>query len=128
MEWGVPSTSTVHPDEREFIFDSGASLHVFSKMAVSPEELETVKVSRLPPTVITADGSLDTTEEAMVCVQDLDMVVTVQLLEDPPAVLSLGKLCEENGYSHESIEGQAPNLCKNSEIVQMRQLRIRRRS
>ena len=67
---------------------------MMSKMEVSPEKMETVKVSRLPTTVITANRSIDTPEEATLNVKDLDRFVTVQLLEDNPAVLSLGKLCE----------------------------------
>ena len=55
---------------------------------------------------MTAHGSIDSTEEATVYVKDLEMLVTVQLLEDTPAVSSLGKLCEENGYSYEWKEGQ----------------------
>ena len=31
----------------------------------------------------------------------------------PPALLSLGKLCDENGYSYEWINGQKPHLIKN---------------
>ena len=52
-------------------------------------------------------------QEAVVCVKDLDMFVTVQLLEDTAAVLSLGKLCEQNGSSHEWNEGMTPKLEKN---------------
>ena len=33
--------------------------------------------------------------------------------EDTPAVLSLGKLCDEHGYSYEWINGQKPHLIKN---------------
>ena len=40
-------------------------------------------------------------EEARVYVHDLDLFVAVQLLEDTPAVQSLGKLCEKHGYTHE---------------------------
>ena len=61
-------------------------MHVMSKMELSPEELGKVKVSGLPTIVITANGSIDTTEEATVNAKDLDKFVTVQLLE----VLSLG--------------------------------------
>ena len=61
---------------------------------------------RLPTTVITANGAIDTNEEATVYVKDLDILVTVQLFEDTPAVLSLGKPCEENGSSYEWKEGQ----------------------
>ena len=34
----------------------------------------------------------------------------MKVLEDTPAVLSLGKLCDENGYSYEWIHGQKPHL------------------
>ena len=40
----------------------------------------------------TASGEVQTTEEAQEHVYDLDLFVTVQFLEDTPAVLSLGKL------------------------------------
>ena len=52
-------------------------------------------MSRLLTTVITANGSIDTTEKATAYVKDLDMFVTVQLLEDTPATQNLGKLCEK---------------------------------
>ena len=35
------------------------------------------------------------------------------VLENTPAVLSLGKLCDENGYSYEWINGQKPHLIKD---------------
>ena len=41
---------------------------------------------------------MQTNEEAQVRVHDLDLFVTVQILDDTPAVLSLGKLCEEHVY------------------------------
>ena len=37
----------------------------------------------------------------------------MKVLENTPAVLSLGKLCDENGYSHEWINGQKLHLMKN---------------
>ena len=36
-----------------------------------------------------------------VYVHDLDLFVTVQILDDTAAVLSLGELCEEHGYTYE---------------------------
>ena len=39
--------------------------------------------------------------------------MTMKLLEDTPAVLSLGKLRDEHGYSCELIDGQKPHLIKN---------------
>ena len=43
---------------------------------------------------------------------DLDLFVTVQILNDTPAVLSLGKLCEEHGKIYEWASGQKPHLTK----------------
>ena len=40
---------------------------------------------------MTANGTTHTTEEATVCICDLDMFVQVQLLKASPAALSLGK-------------------------------------
>ena len=37
----------------------------------------------------------------------------LKVLENTSAVLSLGKLCDENGYSYEWINGQNPHLIKD---------------
>ena len=82
-------------------------------------------------TVITANGPIDTTEEATVYVKDLDMFVTVQILEDTLAVVPLGKLCEENGCTCEWKEGRS-NTKSFQEwqccTLHMRQLRAYRLS
>ena len=39
--------------------------------------------------------------------------LTMKVLDNTPAVLSLGKLCDENGYSYEWINGQKPHLSKD---------------
>ena len=123
----MESTATVNPDEKKFIVDSGTSVHMMSKMDMSPEELETVKVSRRPTTVVTADGSINATEETTVYVKDLDMFVTVQLLQDTPAVLSLGKHCEENGAHTSGTKVKTQILSKITKCtLQMRQLRAHR--
>ena len=56
---------------------------------------------------------MQTHEEATVYVKELDTFLTMKVLEDTPAVLSLGKLCDEHGYSYEWINGQKPHLIKN---------------
>ena len=55
------------------------------------------RVSRNLTTVITANPEVQTNEEATVYIYDHDLFVTAQILEDTPAVLSLGKLCEDQG-------------------------------
>ena len=37
----------------------------------------------------------------------------MKVLDNTPAVLSLGKFCDENGYSYEWINGHKPHLIKN---------------
>ena len=71
-----------------------------------------MELTKNSTTVVTANGDVQTNEEAQVYVHDLDLFVKVQLLEDTPAVLSLGKLCEQNGYSYEWQNCQKPLLTK----------------
>ena len=62
--WCLPSPSTIKPEEREFVVDSGASMHMISKKDLNSAELETVTTSRSPMTVKTANGEVQTNEEA----------------------------------------------------------------
>ena len=105
------------PEEREFVVDSGASMHMMSKKDLSSHELDTSQRSRNPTVVLTTNGEVHTNEEAQVYVHDLNPFVTVQLLEETPAVLSLGKLCEDHGYSCEWISGQKPRLTKEEKTI-----------
>ena len=106
------------PEEREFVVDSGATLHMLSLKDLSSAELETVKVSKSPTTVVAANGEVLTKEEAKVYVKELDLFVTVKHFADARAVLSLGKLCEDHGYSYEWTSGQKPQLIKNGRRIQ----------
>ena len=63
--------------------------------------------------VITANGEVQTHEEAIVYVKELDIFLTMKVDENTPAVLSPGKLCDEHGYSYEWINGQKPRIIKN---------------
>ena len=98
--------SNLKPEEREFVVDSGASMHMISKKDLSDAEMDTLTKSCSPTIVITANGEVQTHEEAIVYVKELDIFLTMKVLENTPAVLSLGKLCDEHGYSYEWINGQ----------------------
>ena len=88
-------------------------MHIISRKDFNPAELDTVKVLKNPTTVVTANGEVQAKEEATVYVKELDFFVTIKLLEDTPAVLSLGKLCEDHGYNYHWTSGQKPQLIKN---------------
>ena len=86
---------------------------MISKKDLSDAEIDTLMKSCSPTIVVTANGEVQTHEEAIVYVKELDIFLTVKVLENTPAVLSLGKLCDENGYSYEWINGQKPHLIKD---------------
>ena len=86
---------------------------MISKRDVSDAERDTLTKSCSPTIVITANGEAQTHEEATVYVKELDIFLTKKVIENTPAVLSLGKLCDENGYSYEWINGQKPHLIEN---------------
>ena len=75
-------------------------------------EQETIQKSKDPSVITTATGTAHMTEEATVYGCDLDTFAQVQLLKESP-VLSLGYLCEENGYSYEWHPGQPSYLIKD---------------
>ena len=98
--------SNLTSEERECVVDSGAAMHMISKKDLSDADMDTLTKSCSPTIVITANGEVQTHEEAIVYVKELDIFLTMKVLENTPAVLSLGKLCDENGYSHEWINGR----------------------
>ena len=65
------------PEEREFVADSG----VISKKDLNSAELETLTTSRSATTVITANGEVQAQEEATVYVKELDVFLTLKVLE-----------------------------------------------
>ena len=112
-EKGMPApTTSKRPEEREFVVDSGASMHMMSKKESISEEMDTVKRSRTLTAVLTANVEVHTHEEAQVFAHDPNLFVTLPLPEETPEVLSLGKLCEDQGYSCDWVSGQEPRLTK----------------
>ena len=81
--------STLKPEEREFVVDSGASMHMISKKDLNFAEMDILTKSCSPTIVITANGDVQTHEEAIVHVKELDFCLTMKVLDNTPAVLSL---------------------------------------
>ena len=61
--------STLKPEEREFVVDSGASMHMISKKDLSEAEMDTLTKSCSPTTVTTANREVQTHQEATVYVK-----------------------------------------------------------
>ena len=79
--WCLSAPFPTKPEERELVVDSGASMHMLSRKDLSSAELDNIRVSRNTATVIPANGKVQTDEEATVYVYDLNLFVTVQILE-----------------------------------------------
>ena len=89
---------------------------MLSEEVLSSDELETLRRSR-NPTTVTANEEVQTNMEAQVDVHDLDLFVTAHMLDDTLAVLSLGKLLEEHGYTYVWASGPKPHLTKQGKKV-----------
>ena len=88
-------------------------MHMISRKDLNSAEMDTLTKSSSPTIVMTANEDAQAHEEATVYVKELDIFLTMKVLEGTPAVLSLGKLCDEHGYSYEWINGQKPHLITN---------------
>ena len=79
----------------QFLHLRNESMHMISKKDLSNAEMDTLTKSCSPAIVRTANGEVQTHAEAIVYVKELDIFLIVKVLENTPAVLSLGKLCDE---------------------------------
>ena len=63
--------------KKEFVVDSGASMHMTNKKDWHSAEMDTLTKSRSPTIVITANGEVETHAEATVYVKELDIILTM---------------------------------------------------
>ena len=90
---------------------------MLSRKDLNSADLETVRVSKSPTTVVAANDTVQTKEEATVYVRELELYVTVMLLEDTQAVLSFGKLCEDHGRNTTGPVVRNHNSSKNGRKI-----------
>ena len=93
----VETKSARNTEDRMFVVDSGASMHKLSKRDWS--------------------SAVQINENTRVFVHDLDLFVTVQLLDETLAVLSLRMFCSEHGRSFEWKIGETPQLTPNGKTI-----------
>ena len=67
-------------------------MHMISKKDLSKAEMDTLTKSCSLTIVITANGEVQTHEEATVYVKELEKFLTLKVLDNTPVVLSLGKV------------------------------------
>ena len=70
MDIKAPKLISKSPAERMFVMVSEASMHMLSKKDLSSEEMDTLRICRT--VVVTANGKVQTNEQAQIYVHDLD--------------------------------------------------------
>ena len=70
------------------------------KSSLTPGDLKTVTNSDTLCLIVTANGTVESNDEATVHIKDLDIFLCVRLVDDAPAVLSLRMVCEMMGQSY----------------------------
>ena len=80
--------STLKPEEKDNVVDSGASMHMISKKDLSNAEMDTLTKSCSPTIVITANGEVQTQEEAIVYVKELAILDYESLRENDSSIVA----------------------------------------
>ena len=102
--WCLPTSSTLRPKGREFFVDSGASIDAHGQQ----KGFEFRWIGNF-----TANGEVQTNEEATVYVKELDIFLTMKVLEDTPAVSSLGSFAMNTDTHTCGSTVKKPHLLKN---------------
>ena len=100
--------------ERKYVVDSGASLHIIGWRHTTKSERQTARKTSRIYHIQTASGQIQAEWECKVIIEDLQLSVWAVMTDgDTPAILSLGRLCHEEGFSYEWPEGEVPMLIKD---------------
>ena len=101
-----------HKRGRRYIVDSGASFHLVSKNNLNSKERHTIVSLDRPIPIQTANGEVELNEKVRICVHDLNVYVWAHLLPNTVAVLSLGLLIDDLGFSYHWTPKKKPYLEK----------------
>ena len=77
--------------DRMYIVDSGAALHMMAASSLSAGKEDHTEDQKLPGDP-NREGTIRSTEEARVDIQELGTYLYVKLVDEFPSVLSLGRL------------------------------------
>ena len=121
----IPKPGIPKGQRREIIVDSGASKHMIGIKQLMTSERKSIRKLSQPFLVQTAHGIVSCHLEAQIYIHDLGIWIWAQLLEDSPAVLSLGLLCQDMGFGYSCEEGATTSyLQKGEEVSRVRPLQL----
>ena len=98
-------------DNANFIVDSGSGHHIVPDRHL-PVEVRMTRTYGLigAPLLATANGVIRPERGVQLSIDPLNITTTALVLENSPAVLSLGKLCALEGFTFHWESGRRPTL------------------
>ena len=93
-----------------WIIDSGSAFDIVSPSDLTTSEKKRINIMSMGIQLRTAAGDLTTNESVSVDPFGSNNTVDALVLPDSPALLSLGKLCGESGYSFYWPNGGSPEI------------------
>ena len=105
-EWVLLAASTKEPEEREFVVDSGESMHMVSKKDLHSAELETMRTSKIRRRWWRPTARCKQEEKPRCMSKNWTWSWRLCFLKKTPAVLSL----EDHGYTYHWTSGRKPQL------------------
>ena len=81
-----------------FVVDSGANMHMVSKKDLNSAELETMKTSRSPTTVMTANGEVRTYSSKLCFLKKFPQFIPSRFCEDHGLYLPLDQLSKTTSH------------------------------
>ena len=97
---------------RQYIIDSGASLHMVARKSLSRKEQSSLRRTSEPLQLQTANGIVLAEWEVEVEIIPLKVKLWALVLDNTPSVLSLGRLIEDEKFSFSQKPGVTPFLYK----------------
>ena len=115
-EWVLPAASTKEPEEREFVVDSGASMHMVSRKDLN------CRIGDYDDIEESDDGD-DGQRRGADKRRSHSIRQRIGLIRDSDAAWRntrssfTRKLCEDHGYTYHWTSGQKPHLTKNGKKI-----------
>ena len=115
----ICETRVTQQENKDTFLKTKTGTGVISRTGISHEETETLRKSKESCTTITANGTVTRTEEAIVYVKDVDMLITVwkdktyspTLTTDGVCSLHVGRFCTDSRiWSH--CRHKSPRRCR----------------
>ena len=105
--------------QRENIIDSGASNHLVAMHQLHEAEKRTIKSLPSDRQIQCASGAMTIHKMAQLNVPFLKKAVWAYVMKDCPTILSLGILCNDEGWNYSRRNGQELALWRKDEIIQL---------